>query len=292
MRYTWRALFLLIFIFVVATYYTWTVLEDTLSIHVPASVELPSDRGMTYEKVSLKTEDGMNIAGWLMLPEKPMVGAVILHGFETENGGKSETFVLNTAEALYGANVAILAIDMRSFGESDGNKVTLGIKEWMDASTAHDYLSARRELKGKPVGFIGDSMGAVVAIATASRTGKGDFVVASVPFENYKTVFKYWVKNEGYPRILAPLVSLVALKTLGLDYYKYDPDKLIGNLDVPLLLIGAEEDEEVGTDIARLFSLAKMPKELWRPDGSDHVLVDKMRLEYEKVVIDFVSKLF
>jgi len=61
------------------------------------------------------------------------------------------------------------------------------------------------------------------------------------------------------------------------------------HISKPIFLIGAENDEEVGTDIDRLFVLANEPKQLWRPEGSNYVIVDELTEEYHRRVLEFLE---
>ncbi|MBI5138188.1 MAG: alpha/beta fold hydrolase [Candidatus Vogelbacteria bacterium] len=278
---------LLVFI-IVGTGIGWFMLNDTLGRHVPNSKELPSDRALPYTLVSLVAIDGTKLSGWYINSGMPKAAVVIIPGLEEETGGKTEPFALNLAEFLYKNRIASLLLDTRGYGESEGDKVTLGIREWQDAVAAYEYLVDLPELAGKPIGFVGDSMGASVAVAAAARSERGDFVIASVPMQNYRTAFRTWLKMEGYPAFLNPFLRSGALFYLGFDYGRYDTDTLVRKISVPILLIGAEKDEVVGTDIDTLFLYANEPKKLWKPVGSTHVLVDEMERAYHAQVLDFI----
>ncbi len=282
-------LVLILLVLVAGTAVGWYTLNDVLGRHVPNSAERPSGHGLPYVPVSLTASDGTKLSAWYIAPHSPRAAAVLLPGLEDKQGGKTESFILDLAEFLYKQDIASLAMDTRGYGESGGEKKTLGIKEWQDALAGELYLTGLPELSGKPIGFIGDSMGGSVAIAAAARSGKGDFVIASVPLQNYRSAFRTWLKAEGYPTFVTPFVRLGALFFLGLDYGRYDTDKLIGNVHAPLLLIGAEKDEVVGTDIEALFARANEPKHLWKPVGSTHTLVDDMEDAYHKEVSRFLG---
>ncbi len=268
--------------------YAYLILSQTLGVHVPNSEERPSDRSLPYESVTFTARDGTKLSAWYIVPPQPKAAAVIIPGFEETAGGKSEPFVLAVMEALYKNGFASLALDPRSYGESEGEKITLGIKEWMDAEAGYDYLRARPELAEKKIGFIGDSMGGTIAIAAAARSGKGDFVVASAPVENYGVAFGKWVEADGLPTIATYFVRAAALPFLGFDYWRYDSEDLIDRIHVPILLIGPTHDEQVGTDQVRLFARANEPKLLVTPKGATHTLVDEMPELYHAELIAFL----
>ncbi len=282
---------LAVFIFLGGVLIAWWQLHQTLAMHIPSGPLTPKDFGLPFESRSLTSSDGQQLAAWYIPREDPKAFAIVIHGFEEESGGKSEPFVLETAKVLFDAGYASLLIDLRSNGESEGQWVTLTVNEWKDAEAAYDYLKALPEAKNKKIGFVGDSMGASVAIVAAGKSGKGDFVVASVPFENYRLAFRTWMAQDGIPSVLAPFVQLAAFVQLGFNYPAYAPERWIESVKVPLLLIGAEHDEVVGTKIERLFDKANTPKTLWKPQGSNHQIVDELREGYQQRLVEFLDGL-
>ncbi len=167
-------------------------------------------------------------------------------------------------------------MDLRSVGDSDGNKMDLGIKEWQEIEEAYDYLKAQPENKGKKIGFYGISMGGSTAIITAGHTGKGDFVVAAVPFSSHDSQFVFELEKEGLPVPLAlPLLQLTAMVEFGID--------------VPIMIITARKDRDVSPNEGKiLFDLANKPKNLWEAD-TEHDVFDEKPDEFKEKVLLFLE---
>jgi len=139
---------------------------------------------MAAQKVKFKS-GGLNCAGDLYLPDdhkggrRP--GLVIGHGFSfvkealVEEGGYFSR-----------AGYITLAIDYRSFGESEGEPrgQLFPLNEVEDYRNAISYLQTRDEVDPERIGIWGTSFGGAVVIYTAAFERRAKAVVAQVPVVN------------------------------------------------------------------------------------------------------------
>jgi uncharacterized protein len=270
--------------------YTWYRLHDSLAGHVAEDgANVGKYPGLKPETVFFTTSDGVKIASWYLPVKRPRAFVILVHGYEKEKGGKA--LMLPYADFLTKAGYSTLLVDLRSFGESEGSHITLGVKEWRDVVGAYDYVKGLPEAKNKRVGVLGISMGAVTSLIAAGESGKGDFVVASVPYGSYRSLFDFRVRRDRlYSPIFLPPLLWAANLELGVGFAGYDPVKEIEKIRVPVLLFSASKDMSVPPDDARrLFDLANKPKGFWRAEAEHDIWVDKPE-EFKRRVLEFLGK--
>ena len=267
--------------------YTWYRLHVKVNLHAESSKrDLPT--GWKAETQYVTNSDSQKIAYWYFPVNNPKAVVILIHGYRNP-GGKAQ--MLGHAEYLHDARYSTVLLDLRSFGESEGNKITLGIDEWKDVETVFDQIKSLPENKDKKIGFLGISMGGVTAIMISGKTQKGDFVVASVPYANSDTMFHAQIKTAGFPpQIIFPFMKASALIELGKEYEKFAPSAVIKDIKAPILLISAKQDEELNSQDAKsLYDLANQPKEYWEID-SHHDIFDEHPQEFKEKVLSFLQE--
>lgn len=266
--YAWSGVVIIIAFFGVF-FFSWYNLHSSLAIHVLETGDDPARHGMIFRQYNFTAEDGVQLAGWYIPVENAKAAIIVIHGYEKKKGGKSEEFTLRIAKHLHNAGYSLFLPDLRSYGESSGKKITLGVNEWKDAAASYGLVRQMPENQKLKIGFLGDSMGGAIAIITAGKTGKGDFVVASVPYANYHQLFSAQLAQDGIPGFALPFVLLAAQWEIG-QYQEYAPDRLISKITAPLFIIGAEQDAVVGQGASELFKSVNKPKRYWQPPRSSH----------------------
>jgi alpha-beta hydrolase superfamily lysophospholipase len=139
--------------------------------------------GLPYEEVTLRTEDGLGLAGWFIpapddpeRPGPPGVFAVVHHHY----GGQKAT-VLPWLQLLHSRGIPALAIDGRGHGDSD--LVPPGQGSFV--RRAADMKAACAEVRRRGATRIlalGQSMGAATtAIAVAGRADLAGVILDSGP---------------------------------------------------------------------------------------------------------------
>lgn len=274
-------------VFLAVFLFAYHRLAYMLNIHVSSDyTSVPIDWKVETQFVT--TADNVKIA-YVYVPVKNSKAVVILlHGYRNP-GGKS----LMVAHAAYlrAAGYSTVLVDLRAHGESDGNKVSLGAKEWQDVAAVFDEIKKLPETKNQKIGFFGISMGASTAIVTNGLTEKGDFIIASVPFSTFDAVFIPQIRKAGLPpQVFLPFVRAAARMQLGVTYRDYMPLAVIDNIRVPIFLIQALEDTVVENQgVSALYERAQTEKEIWRV-SSPHDVYWKNGPEFEKRVLEFLAK--
>ena len=243
----------------------------------------PWELGVPYEEVAFRTPDGLVLRGWWLEHPDPQRTVVALAG---HNGARHHALGIGAVLWHRGANV--LLFDNRGRGSSDGDRGSLGYFETLDASAAVGYALSRSD---KPLGLLGFSMGAAVAVMVAARDARVGAVVADSPFASQRGLLRSHLR-----RYLGPAAgALVKLseRFLPYDMEEVEPIREVAGISPrTCLFIHGELDETTDPhDSRKLYEAAGEPKELWLLDGVDHCgayFAD--RAAYSERVSDFFKE--
>jgi alpha-beta hydrolase superfamily lysophospholipase len=122
-------------------FYTWYRFHQKLNIHVIAEVR-PMPQGWPSQARFVTNEKNQKIAYWYFPVSNPKAVVILIHEYSNP-GGKAQ--MLGHAEYLYRAGYSTVLLDLRSFGESEGDKITLGIDEWKDVDVVYDEVMSLPE---------------------------------------------------------------------------------------------------------------------------------------------------
>jgi uncharacterized protein len=157
------------------------------------------------------------------------------------------------AAALSRMGLAVLLFDYRGYGGNPGSPSEEGLAA--DARAALGYLAGRPEVDPRRVVYLGESLGAAVALRLALERPPAALVLRS-PFASLAEVGR-----RHYPFLP---VSLLLRD-------RYDSAARVGRLTAPLLVVAGGRDRIVpATHSRRLFAAAPRPKRLVVLDGADH----------------------
>lgn len=195
--------------------------------------------------VWLQTTDGVRLHAWWLAPPNPRLATLHLHG----NGGNLTHRVLAAGE-IVAAGSAVLLLDYRGYGKSQGRPTEKGL--YADADSGYAHLVA---LGFPPDRIIihGESLGTAVAVDLAARNPCAGLILEA-PFTS------------------APDVAARVLPVLGpLTVRGFDSRAKIGRVHAPLLVIHGDRDEIIPYDLGRaLYEAANQPKRFFTAKGSGH----------------------
>jgi pimeloyl-ACP methyl ester carboxylesterase len=211
-------------------------------------LETPSALGLTFTAVELEADDGVRIHGWWVPAPARSAGHVLLcHG----NAGNIGDRVLHTA-LLCGAGFDVLLFDYRGYGRSGGRPSEEGT--YRDARAARAALLAQPGVDARRVVYLGESLGAAVALELAHQHPPAGLILQS-PFTSVRDMARL-----HYPLIPRALVPDA-----------YPSLRLIRSLQVPLLVLHGERDEIVPPLHGQaLYDAATCPKRLELLPGVGH----------------------
>ena len=196
----------------------------------------PADLGLTVESVTITSDDGVRLAGWLV-PRAGAPAIVLLHGYPADKAD-----LLPIAAAL-APRFTVLLLDQRYFGQSGGRATTIGFRECGDLRRAIDFLAARGF---GPVGVFGLSLGGAVALLAAAEEPRIRAVAAYAPFADLRSLgyeLYGWLGWLKYPFV--GLLRGWSLVFFGHDITQVSPERAAAALSVPVLLVASREDEQI-----------------------------------------------
>lgn len=212
--------------------------------------------------------DGTRLHGWYVRHEAPKAHALVLHG----NAGN----VTLLAESLRILNrqhqLAVLALDYRGFGRSDGTPSEEGIL--LDARAARDWLAEKEGIAPQDVVLMGQSLGGGVAVDLAAEDGCRGLVLAST-FTSLPDVAQHHVP-------WMPMKLLMRMRMNSLEK--------IEQYHGPLLLSHGDADEVIPYEQGlALYEAAPGEKRMITVQGGKHN--DPQPDEYRQALDDFVAQL-
>jgi fermentation-respiration switch protein FrsA (DUF1100 family) len=138
--------------------------------------------GLEAEHFFIKTEDGLNISTYEVAVDTPKAVIICLSGIHNP----SATIYFGHARLFKDHHFATILFDMRAHGESDGNKIYVGYKEWLDVKAIVKYIKEKPLYDNVPIIVFGLSMGGATAINSMGRIADIDSCSIKPPKEIVK----------------------------------------------------------------------------------------------------------
>ena len=215
------------------------------------------------EKVKILTSDNINLLGWFHKKDLNKFKTIVyFHG----NAGNLENRI-HKLNHFKNMNVNFLIIAWRGFSGNKGKPSEKGL--YIDANSAISWLK-KMGLTEKDIILYGESLGTGIATELA-QTNNYAGLVLETPFTSMVKAAKNF-----YPYI--PVSFL--LKD------KYDNQKKIKNIKIPVLVMHGEEDQIVPFWMGKkIFEIANEPKYSYFTKYDDHMM------EYDEKLL-FALKTF
>lgn len=225
-------------------------------IYHPEAVSAPPDftpaqLGLTYEEVTLRTQDDVNVCGWY-LPAPAAKGAVLyLHG----NAGDCRDWVM-VAPKFLGAGYSIFILDYRGYGKSAGKPSEKGL--YRDGEAAWAWLSTLSQAQALPAFILGKSLGSGVATWLGSKIRPAGLILDSA-YTSMREVVAHnapWLPTRLIPKFYESLARAA-------------------NITCPTLLTHGDRDTLIPVAHSlRLYQKLRAPKALNIIPGAGHNNVD------------------
>ncbi|MCZ0717442.1 alpha/beta hydrolase [Aerococcus kribbianus] len=174
---------------------TW--LENTKSLH---------------QDVSIKSDDGLTLRGEIFKQDKEHQTnkwAVIVHGYQV-----NKEHMYPVSNRYYEEGYNILTYDQRGLGESQGDYITMAIKEKYDLINWLEFLIA--EHPDSEIVTHGQSLGAATVMSASGLDDFPDQVIAVIEDSGYSSVWGVF-ESELHQRFALP--AFPALHMAGIMAY-------------------------------------------------------------------------
>ena len=202
----------------------------------------PSAVGLRFERVSLRTADGVTLAAWHVQTAHPQALVVLFHG----NAGTIADRLPHAA-AFASRSVDTFLFDYRGYGASEGRASEAGL--YLDGAAAAVWASDAEV----PVIFYGESVGAAIAIETALHHAPQLLVIQSA-FTSLRELIAYGI----------PLGRFISPNT-------FRNGRKVPKLQVPVLVVHGSDDDMIPPSMGKsLFDAITGPKDRLVVDGAGH----------------------
>jgi uncharacterized protein len=250
-----------------AAYLSSRISQPRRSRRPPHYTFTPWEFQIPYREFTIPVTGG-EISAWFLPQERSDAPCIVgLSGFASH---KAE--LLGIASNLYRDGFAVLLIDFRGTGRSQGNVVTMGHNETEDARSAIDWLA--RELPEAPIGVIGFSMGGSVALMLSATDHRISAVVSDSAFATQRKILGHHIRRKTrlWPEPVLQLAAPMLRRRHGKSYDEFAPATIADQISPrPLLLIHAQNDQIVPFGHAlEIWDHARDPKLNWFPDEVGH----------------------
>ncbi|MDT3400511.1 alpha/beta fold hydrolase [Streptomyces sp. B1866] len=238
---------------------------------------------VTSDSVTLRTLDGLHLAGSLVRPEEPTAHALVMvhgGGVTREEGG----FFTRLAAGLADSGVASLRFDLRGHGESEGKQEELTLAAILnDIRVALAYL--REATDSQKVSLLGASFGGgICAYYAAKRPEELTRLVLLNPQLDYKKrnvdSRDYWTNDYLNDEMAAQLTSQGFIqftpslrhgRAIFNEVFWLKPHEALGEIHAPTLIVHGTKDTlvPIGGTMAAVPKF-KAPCRLVKVEGSQH----------------------
>ena len=202
------------------------------------------------QEVVFETEDGLRLGGWFLPAPGGGRGPAVL---VCNGNAGNRALRAPLAAALSRAGLSVLLFDYRGYAGNPGRPSADGLAA--DARAAQAWLAARPEVDPARIAYLGESLGAAVALRLAVERPPAALVLRS-PFTSLADV----------GRLHYPWLPVRLLLT-----DRYASAARVARLTVPLLVIAGERDGIVPAALSRrLYDAASVPKRFVLVPGADH----------------------
>ncbi|MFN2302339.1 MAG: alpha/beta hydrolase [Anaerolineales bacterium] len=253
----------------------------------------PGKFGLDFEKVCFKARvDSLKIAAWYLPNPRSSKVIILVHGRNASKQNAISGTLPRLAAELHQAGLAVLMIDLRGHGESEGNRYMWGVKERWDVLGAVDFLVEKGFEPGN-IALLGISLGGAAAIgATIEDPAIGALVVEST-FADLNTLVKpKWKEESGLPFFFLPGVFWMWHILFGFNLRHVKPVEEISLIPPrPILIMHCQVDKDVDVSHAHRLKESVPNAKLVLFDDCSHAEIYRDHpQEYLEVLLTFLQK--
>jgi fermentation-respiration switch protein FrsA (DUF1100 family) len=262
----------------------WLVLPVGIAIlatHRPRAHVTHADLGRPYEKVSVTTSDGLQLAGWYVRSRN---GAAVI-SYPTRAGKVPQ------ARMLVRHGYGVLLLDARGYDGSQGDPNLFGWDDGKDIDAAVAWLQQQSDVRNGRIGGIGFSVGGEMMLqAAASNTGLRAMVSEGAGFRSVREDVQRGPR--GWFTLPQAAIQTAALAVMSGTPPPAPLKRLVPRISPrPVFFIYAGHGaggEEFNPD---LYQAAGPSAELWKIPEASHVGGFQARpREYEERVTAFFNR--
>lgn len=255
---------------------------------VPADLDLG---GADVAEFEIGGPQGARLFGWLIAPatvsgrqpETPRPAVLVMHGW-----GANAAMMLGLAPPLIAAGYAVMFLDARCHGRSDGARFTSMPRFSEDIAAGLAHLRAQEGIDPARIALIGHSVGAGAVLLHAARARDICAVVSLSAFAHPREVMQRWMAEHHIPfRGIGQYILRHVQRVIGARFDEIAPIQTVTQLTCPVLLVhGLEDVTAPFSDAERLRAAA--PDAQLLPVHGDHDLRGSLHA-HESEIVGFLN---
>ena len=220
------------------------------------------------ERVEIRSFDGVKLVGYYLHVRDDAPLEIMMHGFRSS--WQRDFCGISRFAVELGHN--ILFVDQRAHGESEGNVISYGVNESMDAVAWVRYAVSRFGC-GVKIALVGVSMGGASVLNAAGREDLPCVyaIVADSPFSSAKGVIKEVGKRGRMPAALVSALAHITARLYGFSLSYGEICESVAKSDIPMLIVHGKKDALVPYEMAKALEAASPKVKLESFEGADHV---------------------
>ncbi len=234
------------------------------------------------EEIEVQSEDGFILHALLVPHIAPRATLLLFHGWRSS----WELDFMAALPFLHGLGLQLLLVDQRAQGDSEGDWITLGVRERTDVPVWADYI-AQRFGKEHPVFLCGSSMGAETVLLAADYGFSANIrgiVADSAAVSPYALSLRLWYDRPLFPAHLAAwLLYGFARVFIGFDLFSRSVPQALSACSCPVLFLHGSADSRIPVRQAQQCCEAcRSGAELVLIEGAEHCMAydtDKAKVE-------------
>jgi dipeptidyl aminopeptidase/acylaminoacyl peptidase len=253
----------------------------------PVNTRSPKDLELDSEIVQFSADDGFRLEGWLLLPSNPRGTVLLFHGYAA-----SRSDLLPQSKEFYDMGWAVVLVDFRGSGGSEGCTTSVGFDEAKDVAATVRYVRERG--LPRPLILYGQSMGGAAVLRSIAAL---DVCVDGIVLESVFDRMLKTVRNRfglmGLPSFpSAELLVFWGGVQTGFSGFEHNPVEYARSCSCAALVLHGTEDRNAKPEEGRaVFESLKGKKEMVEFSGAGHEsLYTADQLKWKRVVGQFLAK--
>lgn len=227
---------------------------------------------LPHEDVYVMSEDGLKLHATLFpAPDNNQNYVVGIHGFQSHAWNEFAPHI----EFYQSAGFGMLLPDDRAHGDSEGEFVTMGVKDRRDCISWVNYLVNRFGADTKVL-LHGVSMGGATVLSASGEDDLPKQVIGAVSdcgFSSVKESFECQIQRMYHipPAFPVRVCQWYALHRAGFDFREARPVDQVKHAKVPILFVQGADDVMVPEFMAhRLYEACSSEKKLFIVQNANH----------------------
>jgi alpha-beta hydrolase superfamily lysophospholipase len=232
----------------------------------------PMSYGLDYSTVQLTSRvDNLELAAWYLPHQDAKRAMILVHGRDASKQNAISGRLPALAAELHHAGLAVLMLDLRGHGESEGKRYTWGVFERRDVLGAVDFLE-REGFSPAKIALLGISLGGAAVVGAALESPAVGGVVLDSTFADLEALVKpNWRNESGLPTLFLLSAFMMWQALYRFDLRKVNPARELAQMRKrPVLILHSRSDETVPVEHGLQLAEATPQGKLVLFDGCDH----------------------